>query len=202
MEVRAARRDDPAAALLHVSAEPYYDAFAGSAERAVRLLASLWPQHGHSASYDVCRVALVDGTVAGVLAAFPLREGDPRARRFLRLAAPRLPLWQWPRTARHLIASARVTPNPPAGSFYVDALAVAEGLRRRGVATALLHEAERAARLAGASSLALDTGFENEAGQRLYEAFGFRRTGERRAPDERAARAIGGRGFVSYVKAI
>lgn len=202
MEVRAARRDDEASALLHVSAEPYYDAFAGSAPRALRLLEELWPRPGHSASYEICRVALLDGVVAGVLAGFPLREGNPRARRFLRLAGVRLPPWQWSATARHLRAASRVTPNPPAGSWYIDALAVSGSARRQGVASALLAEAERVARMAGATSVSLDTGLDNLAGQALYAATGFRRTGERRAPDERAARAIGGRGFVSYVKAL
>jgi ribosomal protein S18 acetylase RimI-like enzyme len=91
-------------------------------------------------------------------------------------------------------------PVPPGDSLYVDALAVAPDARRHGVATALLHDAEATARAQGLSGVSLDTGLDNAAGQALYEACGFERRGERRAPDERSAAAIGGPGFVSYFK--
>jgi hypothetical protein len=66
--VRPARPDDAAAGLLYVSAAPYYDRYAGGEERARRLLAAVYPRGGHTASWEVCRVALMDDTVAGVLA--------------------------------------------------------------------------------------------------------------------------------------
>jgi ribosomal protein S18 acetylase RimI-like enzyme len=50
--------------------------------------------------------------------------------------------------------------------------------------------------------VALDTGLENEPAQRLYESRGFERRDVRHAPDDRTARAIGGRGFVGYYKAL
>ena len=197
--MRAARPDDRAAAeLLYVSAAPYYDVFAGSGVRARRILTGVWRREGHTASYSVCRVAELDGEVVGVMAAFPARAGDRLARRFLGLSVVRMPAWRWTAVLRHLRASARVTPEPPITSLYVDALAVAEHARRRGVATALLEDAREQARAAGLDGVALDTGIENEAGQALYERAGFERTGERLAPDERIARAVGGAGFVSF----
>jgi ribosomal protein S18 acetylase RimI-like enzyme len=198
--VRAAAPEDRADDLLYVSAHRYYDAYAGGEAAARRMLRRVHPLPGHAASAALCRVAEADGEVVGVIAGFPAGEGERLARRFLALTAPRLAPWRWPRLLRHLGAAAGVSPSPPPDSWYVDALAVAPAARRRGVAAALLADAEQTAREHGATGLALDTGLENEPAQRLYERCGFERRDVRRAPDERAARAIGGRGFVGYYK--
>lgn len=200
-EVRAARRDDGAASgLLYASAAPYYDAYAGSEKRARRLLVRLWPRPGHIASYEVCRVALVDGEVVGVLAGFPLREADGLATRFVGLSLRRLPPWRWPGVLAHLRAAGRLTPHPPHDAFYVDALAVRPSAQRKGIASALLDEAARAAAARLSSGVALDTGLANTGARAFYEAVGFERREIRTAPDARTARAIGGRGFVSYFR--
>lgn len=200
--VRAARPGDPASELLYESAASYYDAFAGGPARAHSLLAALYPESGHSASYEVCLIAEVDGSVAGVLAAFKAADARTYARRFVALSARRLPLPAWAGMVRHLRAAAKVSPAPPAGSWYVDGLAVSRGHRRRGVAGILLAAAERDARRAGAPLLALDTGFENIAAQTLYRGAGFVQRSESPAPDAATAAALGGRGFLSYVKAL
>ena len=82
----------------------------------------------------------------------------------------------------------------------MDALAVDAAARRRGVARRLLAEAEAMARQAGLAAVALDTGLENRAARALYEAQRVRRVRLRSAPDARTARAVGGAGFVGYVK--
>jgi ribosomal protein S18 acetylase RimI-like enzyme len=198
--VRPARPEDPAADLLYLSAAPYYAAYAGSEARARRLLRVLYPRDGHTASWEVCRVAELDGEIAGVLAAFPTVAGDGLARRFIRLTLARTAPWRVPHLYRHLRATAGVAPSPPARALYVDALAVAPDRRRRGVATALLAEAARMACETGLPAVALDTGMENAAARALYERAGFAPNGLRPAPDARTARAIGGSGFVSYVR--
>jgi GNAT superfamily N-acetyltransferase len=198
--VRSARPEDAADALLFASAAPYYAAYAGGAERARRLLRQLYPRRGHTASWEVCRVAVVDGAVVGVLAAFPAREGDALARRFVRLTLLHSPPWRIPALFRHLRATAAVSPHPPDRMLYVDALATAPEHRRRGVARALLAEADRMAAGAGLAGVALDTGIENRAARSLYEHSGFTPSSLRPAPDERTARAVGGSGFVGYVK--
>jgi len=198
--VRAARPDDPAAGLLFASAAAYYTAYAGGEERARRLLRALYPRRGHSASWEVCRVAEADGAVVGVLAAFPSDAGDALARRFVRLTLAQLPPWRLPALFGHLRATAAVSPHPPPGMLYVDALATDPAHRRRGVARALLAEADRLAAEAGLAGVALDTGIENRAARALYEHSGFVSRGLRPAPDERIARAVGGSGFVGYVK--
>jgi ribosomal protein S18 acetylase RimI-like enzyme len=201
MEIRPARPDDPAVELLYESARPYYDAYAGGAKRARAMLESVYAMRGHAASYERCRVALAGDELVGVLAGFPVLEGDRLARRFVRLTVPRLPPWAWPKTVRHLRAAGLLSPHPPADAFYIDALAVHAGWRRRGIARLLLDEAAADARRAGLSGLALDTGLHNEGARALYQACGFREREVRRAPTPRAARAIGGPGFVAYFRA-
>ena len=200
--LRPATPADPADALLYLSAKPYYDAYAGSEARARGLLASVYGRRGHAASFEVCSVVELDGDLAGVIAWFPVTEGDERARRFVSLTAPRVPPWRWPALLRHLRAAGHVSPHPPPRALYVDALAVAPEFRRRGVATALLAAAEHAAKAGGFEGLALDTGLHNDAARSLYEALGFRQHEVRRAPSPRVAAAIGGPGFVGYVKSL
>jgi ribosomal protein S18 acetylase RimI-like enzyme len=201
--VRPARSADRAGPdLLYLSARPYYDAFTGSEARSRRLLERVWPRPAHTASFELARLAIVDGTVAGLLVAFPAEDGEPLARSFLAHAVPRVPPWRWPGLLAHLRASATVMPSPPPDSLYVDALAVAESHRRRGVASALLTEAERLASNHGLAGVSLDTGLENRAGQALYAAFGFERRAERHISDRRTAAAVGGPGFVSFFKPV
>jgi ribosomal protein S18 acetylase RimI-like enzyme len=201
MDIRPARPDDPVVPLLYESARPYYDAYAGGEERARAMLAAVYPRPGHAASYELCRLAIVDAEIVGVLAGFPVLDGDRLARHFVRLTVPRLPVWTWPRTLRHLRAAGVLSPHPPANAYYVDALAVDPAWRRRGIAHALLQDAERRAEQAGLAGIALDTGLHNEPARALYRAYGFREGEVRRAPDDRTARAIGGPGFVAYFKA-
>ena len=58
------------------------------------------------------------------------------------------------------------------------------------------------AREAGLYRLALDTGVQNAPARALYAASGFVQREVRHAPDDRAARALGGPGFVAYLKAL
>ncbi len=198
--MRSARPEDTADALLYASAAPYYAAYAGGADRARRLLRRLYPRGGHTASWEVCHVAVAGEEVVGVLAAFPTREGDALARRFVRLTLLHSPPWRIAPLMRHLRATAAISPHPPEGMLYVDALATAPDYRRRGVATALLAEADRLAATHHLHGVALDTGIENRGARALYERSGFTPSSLRPTPDARTARAVGGSGFVGYVK--
>jgi ribosomal protein S18 acetylase RimI-like enzyme len=198
--VRPATAGDPLAGLLYASAQPYYDAYAGSPRRALALLEAVYRLDGHAASWTACHVAEAGGAVVGVLAGFPTADADRMAQRFLSLTARRIPPWRWPRTLAHVRAATRLSPVPPARSWYVDALAVAPGWRRRGVAGALLDRAQETAARAGLDGVALDTGLANDGARALYEGRGFAVREVRRAPNPRAARAVGGPGFVAYFK--
>jgi len=199
--VRPATAADAVDGLLYESARPYYDAYAGDEALARRLLGAIYARSGHAASYEVCHVAVADGRVVGVMAGFPAAQGDRLARRFVALTLPRIPPRRWLGVLRHLRAAGAVSPAPPPGSWYVDALAVEEAWRRRGVARALLTAAEEQAVRAGATGVSLDTGLANASARALYEGCGFEAGAVRHAPSERAARAVGGPGFVAYFKA-
>jgi ribosomal protein S18 acetylase RimI-like enzyme len=200
--VRPALPEDRCVPLLFESAKPYYTAYAGSEKRALQLLEGIYAERGHAASYECCRVALAGEELVGVVAGFPVAHGDELSRRFVRLTFPRLPLWRWPGTFRHLRAAGDVSPSPPVDAYYVDALAVAEKWRRRGVAQRLLDDAQIEASRAGLRALALDTGLHNHPARALYEAYGFGEREIRRAPNDKTARALGGPGFVGYLKAV
>jgi GNAT superfamily N-acetyltransferase len=200
--VRPARPEDPAVPLLFESAKPYYTAYAGSEARALALLSALWARPGHAASYELCRVAVSDHQIVGLMAGFPVMDGDRLSRRFIRMTLQRLPPWCWPQTIRHLRAAGNVSPHPPLDAYYVDALAVEAHWRRRGVAQRLLEDAADQAREAGLCRLALDTGVHNAPARALYAAAGFVEREVRHAPDDRSARALGGPGFVAYLKAL
>jgi len=198
--VRHARPDDPCVPLLFESAKPYYTAYAGSERRALKLLQSVYVRRGHAASYEFCRVAVDRGRIAGVVAGFRVAEADRLSRRFVSMTLRRLPPWTLPGTFLHLRAAGIVSPHPPLDAFYVDALAVDPAHRRRGIARQLLEIAEKEAARAGCARIALDTGLQNHGARALYDAYGFREREIRRAPDDRIAKALGGPGFIGYVK--
>lgn len=170
-----------------------YDRFTGGRERAIRLLSRAFEEGGNNASREVITVAEVDGRVGGALAGFPVHETVGRAGRFLRLALRTIPPWRWPGAMRLYWSGARAVPNPPDAAYYVDALAVEESLRRRGAATALLHQAESRARELELPSIALDTSLDNKPARALYLGAGY---------DEVAYRPAGRGlpGFVALVK--
>ena len=147
-------------------------------------------------------MAEVDGELAGVIAWFPVSEGDAAgaplrvadraARAAVALARPAAP------PARRRDASRR---NPPARTLYVDALAVDPSLPAPRRRPALLERAERARSSAGLDGVALDTGLHNEPPARCTRprASASARSAARRATH--VAGAVGGPGFVGYLKA-
>ena len=195
--LRPARAADEAAVvtLLHDSASEVYDRYAGGADPALRILGAAFRARGSTASCETVTVAELGGDVAGVLAVFPVREAARRANRFLSLSLWRIPPWRWARAMRIFRHEAVAAAPPPAGALYVDALATAAAFRRRGVARALLAEAEREAVASGATHLALDTERHNDAARALYRSAGFAEVAER-DPVGR------GPGYVSLVKAL
>ena len=193
--VRPARATDAEllAPLVYESAADMYDRFTGGRERAVRLLRRSVERPGNTSSAEVLTVAELNGEPAGAMAAFPVAEAADRARAFLQLMLRSLPPWRLPGGLWLFWAGARASPDPPEASLYVDALAVHRRARRRGVARALLAQAERAARAQGLPAISLDTSLDNRAARSLYLSEGF---------DEVAYRAPGRGlpGFVALVK--
>jgi len=184
---------DAVAALLYATATGMYDGFVGGRAAALRILRAAYVRGGNSASHDVVTVADVAGDVAGAIAAFPVREGDRRARSFLRVMLRRSAPWRWPAILRLFRLGADATPPAPPDALYVDALATAERHRRDGVATALLDHAAGEAFRRGLAAVALDTAVDNDAARSLYASAGFEVT-------ERRAAVDGLPGIVGYVR--
>jgi ribosomal protein S18 acetylase RimI-like enzyme len=195
--VRRPSPDEAAAVagLLHVSAALMYDRFAGGRERALRTLERAFHEPGNSAGADAVWVGELEGRVAAAMAGFPVDEALPRSRAFLRLALRGSPVWRWPGALRLYWLGGRVSPSLPPAAFYIDALATDSRLRRRGLARALLAEAERQARKRGLPAIALDTTIENKPARSLYAKVGFDEVAYRPA-----TRTLPG--FVAMVKPI
>jgi len=181
------------AELLYLSAGGMYDRFAGGRDRALRVIDRGFASEGNNSSRDVVTVAELGGEVAGALAAFPVDQMPERSSAFLRLTLRSIPPWRWPACLWLYWSGLRASPAPPEASLYVDALGTATALRRRGVASALLEEAERRALSLGLPAIALDTSLENKPARALYLSRGY---------EEVAYRPAGRRlpGFVALVK--
>jgi ribosomal protein S18 acetylase RimI-like enzyme len=193
--IRAAREDEieAVAALLLESSPELYEIYAGSRERALRLLVSALKRPDTTASLEVVTVAEAGGRLAAAMAAFPVDQGSRRGSALLRLSLRVIPPWHWRGLMRVYRHGSRHVPPPPQRSYYIDSIATFNHMRRRGAGTALLRWAEERARAHGLDLLALETEIGNTGARALYERFGF----------EEAARgepAGGLPGFVAYVK--
>lgn len=195
--VRRARPGEAAAvaAILHRSAVDMYDRFSGGRERALHTLERAFHEPWNVASADAVWVVELDGRVAGAMSAFPVDQAAKRSHAFLRLALRASPPWRWPKTMRLFWLGGRASPSPPPAAFYIDALAIDPGFRRRGAARALLAEAERQARARRLRTVALDTTVDNAPARALYAGAGF---------DEVASRppAHGLPGFIALLKRV
>ena len=201
--VRAARPDDPAAraalrvggAVLRRLRRRRRAAPGGCCARSTRA-------RGHTASWEVCRVAEAGGAVVGVLAALPGRARATRSRAASSASrCAHSPPWRIPRCSA---TCARPRPSPRTrrrGMLYVDALATDPGApaARRGARAAGRGRPARGRQRASPASRSTP-GSRTARRARSTSAAGFMSSALRPAPDERTARAVGGSGFVGYVK--
>ena len=194
--VRPARPDDPCVPLLFESAKPYYTAYAGSEQACAGAAGG-----GLHRARPRRQLRLLHGRAAPTASSWAsspasrCTQGDRLSRRFVRLDAAQAPAvalaGDVPAPARRRAAS---RPRPPADAYYVDALAVADGWRRRGIARRLLDEARARGRAQPGSPGSRSTPACRTTGARaLYESYGFgereiRRAAER-ADGPRARRA-------------
>ncbi|MFP4597447.1 MAG: GNAT family N-acetyltransferase [Persicimonas sp.] len=132
------------------SAQDGEDAFEVGQRRAVR-------EEG-GFSYRNAHVIEVDGQVAGMLLGYRLPEpyevGD---------------LSELPEVVRPLVELEAQAP----GTWYVNAVAVFEAFRGRGLGTQLMDLAEQLARDSGADELSLIVAENNDGARRLYERLGY-----------------------------
>lgn len=176
MRVRPAVRADAAAwAAIAVAAlgDKYRPAFGRRSEDAAAAIMRAAIDAGTGIAH---RLAEVDGRPAGVVRLIPGPGGrHPSVLPALADAVG------WARALRAVAVLSLLAPPPvDAGTLYVDELAVAPWARRRGVARALLAEADRMARAMGAGRMSLMVTADNAPARALYAATGWREEGRRR----------------------
>jgi len=113
-----------------------------------------YEREGTPFSYENCKMVELQGEVAGMLVAFPMKV-DPDYRE----------------TDPVLIPYSVLEED---GSYYICGMAVEEKHRGQGIGTGLLEEAERSCRKLGYGKLSLIVFERNVKARRLYERFGFR----------------------------
>ena len=197
VQVRPARAGEGAALapLLYEVNPQLHDRFAGSPDRALRLIEKAFDSTGTSGSREVVRVAEVDGRPAGVMGCYPGWEGTPRGRADVKLGLRSRPLLRRPSLLLFVFRMQRAIPESPHEALYIDALATAPEFRRQGVARALLAAAEEEARRLGLIRVCLETETDNRPARSLYTRCGFLVSKEGR-------RVRGIPRFVSYVRDI
>ena len=181
------------APLLYGVSPEAHDRFAGGRERALRLIVTGLERTGTSGSTEVTQVAELGGQAAGIVCCYPVWEGADRAAAYAGIGLRGSPFWRRPGMLRFLRRMERATPAPAAESLYIDALGTAPAFRRRGVARALLADAENHARRLGLGRVSLETEVDNEAARALYERCGFE-------PGEAGSQLRGLPRYVAYVK--
>ena len=173
--VRRARESEieELAPLVYMPAKPMFERIAREPERALVMIGD----ELRRGMLDAVWIAELDGAVAGAMVAYPYREDAQRARMFLRIALRRSPPWRWPAIARVFWRALRHPIDHAPDSLYIDALAVPDQFRRRGVARALLEHAAQTAAMRGLAGVSLDTAETNEAAVALYRRAGFEMAG-------------------------
>lgn len=192
--IRPARVDDAAALvpLVYASGSAVFDYVFGAARRpAVAFLRYALASGEGLLGWRAHHVAEQDGEVIASLA---LYAGDDAAR-LSRATIAQYFRFHWPWTAvgvlRRAMRIGEMQPPPDARDLYIAHLAVADGWRRRGVASRLLAYAQRIAALHDCERSVLDVADGNAAARRLYERHGFFPASmPRRPPDTRVPASL------------
>src|SRR5579862_2625472 len=160
-------------------------AFGPGYEETVHCLSMLAAAPMTMFSHQFARIAVLEGEVetdaprsAGLVIGLAHADYAESERRLAQMVLKHKGWW---RTLRMLPLASELSrcaePLSPR-SYYISALCVREGLRGRGIGTALLDLSEEIARSAGCETMALDVEIGNTQAQRLYERVGYSVTSE------------------------
>lgn len=160
------------------------------------ILAALFLDKRNLFSYEFTRVAVVGGKSAGILLGCTGRQKNRVALHTGRLLLQHSGN-RWPSTLWNLIKAEMLLTSPRETDFYVTSIAVYPEFRGRGIATALLLDAEKRALDSDCRRLVLDVETENLPALNLYRKRGFREA-RRSSAKIRGTEFI----FLSMVKAV
>ena len=140
--------------------------------RHAEIVAQAFQEPGHDFSYEYVWFAEIDGEVAGMLNGYSAADhARSKGAPFYRAAGVRTLrlLGTWVVARRLLEFMDRV----PEGDWYLQALAVDEGYRGKGIGSQLIDYAEQTALSLGSVRLALDVTVDNDGAKSLYERHGM-----------------------------
>ncbi|MEM9516915.1 MAG: GNAT family N-acetyltransferase [Actinomycetota bacterium] len=140
--------------------------------QSVRIVAEAFLAPGHDLSHQYVTVAEIDGEVVGMLSGYSADQHAASTDQPLEDAAG---FRKYRMAVLHRIG-ARIfdfMDRLPDGDWYVQAVAVDQSGRGKGVGSALLQNAEQTARTAGCERITLDVAVNNDRARRLYERLGY-----------------------------
>lgn len=141
------------------------------------LLAALFLDKRNLFSYEFTRVAVAEGKTAGMLLGCTGHQKNKVALHTGRLLLQRSGN-RWLSTLWNLIRAEMLLTSPRETDFYVTSIAVYPEFRGRGIATALLLDAEKRALGVECRRLVLDVETENLPALNLYRKLGFTEAGQ------------------------
>ena len=140
--------------------------------RAPRILAEAYTRPDNDYSFQNVVFAEDGGGIVGMASGFTAVEHGRFSDRPLKRAAgfPAVRMRVMSLLCAPLL---RILTSIPDGSFYLQALAVDDEMRGRGVGSSLMDFVEERARRTGSIRLCLDVAVKNEGARRLYERRGM-----------------------------
>lgn len=175
LSFRPARPEDGSdlAELIDMAGERMLSEMLGKSWR--QRLGRLCAEPGHALSFDRALVATEGPVIIGAIVAGPGSEKRPAEQRLERL------LWRqvWWRMPAILLWYTALRPilrfmhEVPDDAFYVEAIAVHQPHRGRGLGKKMLDLARGQARAANLSALALDVATNNFMAIKVYQRYGF-----------------------------
>ena len=155
---------------LDQAAEGFFRFWLGG--RFEEILATAFVEEKHDLSFENVTFAETDGHLVGMVSGYTAQQHRLSTLRPLERAAGRFPV-------RMMVVGAlcapmlRIIDTVADGDFYLQSVAIDEGLRGRGIGSLLIDSLERQAVASGATRLVLDVSGSNEAARRLYERRGM-----------------------------
>jgi ribosomal protein S18 acetylase RimI-like enzyme len=137
----------------------------------------LFRRKANLTSYEHVHFAKVDGGNAGMVCAYDWRQnkGEQTKTTLLMIRHMKLKFFK---QGKHLQWAGEVLGKMDDGTYYIASMAVYPEHRSRGLGTSMLNHVEGLARVAGATSIALDAETYNEVAIGLYRSFGMETVGE------------------------
>lgn len=169
----------------------------GDPEFELKALRKWFVQKDNCFSFELCKLATVDGVVAGLLLTL---RGDRLAHLEGTLANGIFKVYNPVQVIRMVwrLMVLGYTKEAESDEYLVAHVAVAPEFRRRGIATQLLAEAEKEAGEQGYTKLVLEVEIGNNNALKAYEKFGF--TKVLTTEFKRRAKILGCPGYYKMLK--